>query len=40
MAFISHHRARSAANSAPILQGPKSIANRVDRQCALDGVRA
>ncbi|MBO2678449.1 hypothetical protein I6M56_06170 [Shewanella algae] len=40
MAFVSHSRARSAANSAPILQGPKAIANRVYRQCAQDGFRA
>lgn len=40
MAFVSHSRARSAANSAPILQGPKAIANRIYRQCAQDGFRA
>ncbi|WP_420788933.1 hypothetical protein ACOI2Q_15525 [Shewanella algae] len=40
MAFVSRSRAKSAANSAPILQGPKSIANRVYRQCTQDGFRA
>ncbi|MBO2568613.1 hypothetical protein AYI84_04610 [Shewanella algae] len=40
MAFISQNRTQSAVNTAQIQQGPKSIANRVYRQCAQDGFRA
>lgn len=32
MAFISHNRTKSAVHTAQMLQGPKSIANRVYRR--------
>lgn len=41
MAFVTHNNFRSGVNSMPIANArPKSIQNRVYRQCAKDGFNA